>query len=298
MVKWMDDSNTYSVLSNDQICDKSRQQDRHKLIGEVLDFDWEDESSPARVLDINNNKRKLEKKCYELAKDAAEQSFVEKDEILGKGRRIKKRKTVFEPIDMNAGKQSKPSVRGIENIKDNLIADLDSNDKNCENCDAIDTAMKDMKNVNDTLQQRLDKYKRKYKELHVRHLALEKATQFPVQADTVDIGNGVLVNKTLLEHKAAFYNTPPILARKLMEMIFTVQELKSSSLNGKQSNANKGMEALPALDNGKIAAIIEYTLTQYPNHPKEETKRKIKVSMSSFLRELRNEKIQTHRSEP
>ncbi len=82
----------------------------------------------------------------------------------------------------------------------------------------------------------------------------------------VDIGHGVMVNKAMLDHHSAFYNSPSIFARKLLEMVFSASELKSSSLTGKHSNANKDREFLPALDSTRVGAVIGKCIFFFPNN--------------------------------
>ncbi len=41
-----------------------------------------------------------------------------------------------------------------------------------------------------------------------------------------------------------------------MEVVFTVVEMKSSSLTGRKSNANKTADVLPPLDVNKVTAVI------------------------------------------
>ncbi len=43
----------------------------------------------------------------------------------------------------------------------------------------------------------------------------------------VDIGQGVMVQKSILEQRVAFHNTPTILGHKILELVFTVDELKA-----------------------------------------------------------------------
>ncbi len=71
-----------------------------------------------------------------------------------------------------------------------------------------------------------------------------------------DIGHGVMVNEANLRYKESFQSSPALLARRLMELLFTVDELTSSSLSGKQANANKGHPVRPPLDKTKVTAII------------------------------------------
>ena len=66
----------------------------------------------------------------------------------------------------------------------------------------------------------------------------------------------MLLNTAELEHYKAFKHTPVIFSRQLLQMAFPRQVLATCSLFGRQSNANKDKEVLPALDNKILSDVI------------------------------------------
>ena len=71
-----------------------------------------------------------------------------------------------------------------------------------------------------------------------------------------DIGGGVILSSKEVEFHRAFTNSPAILSRKLMKLVFSTEELCTFSLYGSQSNANKNIPALPALSPKWLNAVI------------------------------------------
>ncbi|KAL3195440.1 hypothetical protein MRX96_045680, partial [Rhipicephalus microplus] len=72
----------------------------------------------------------------------------------------------------------------------------------------------------------------------------------------VNIGGGVLVEKTLLERLHSHCNGPTKFARHLLRGVFTLEEMRGKSLFGKGSNANKNAEVKEALDPVRVNAVI------------------------------------------
>lgn len=73
----------------------------------------------------------------------------------------------------------------------------------------------------------------------------------------VDIGGGVLVEKTVLSHLHAHCNgLPTKFARNLLWHVFGDKELRGKSLYGKGSNTNKDGPLKEALDQLRLNAVI------------------------------------------
>nr|XP_037270694.1 uncharacterized protein LOC119162411 isoform X1 [Rhipicephalus microplus] len=84
----------------------------------------------------------------------------------------------------------------------------------------------------------------------------EKDPSPAVEAERVNIGGGVLVEKTLLERLHSHCNGPTKFARHLLRGVFTLEEMRGKSLFGKGSNANKNAEVKEALDPVRVNAVI------------------------------------------
>ncbi|KAG0440715.1 hypothetical protein HPB47_016204 [Ixodes persulcatus] len=79
----------------------------------------------------------------------------------------------------------------------------------------------------------------------------------PVQEE--NIGNGVMVPATLLATLNKNYGFQPNkLTRHLMHIVFTVEERRGKSLNGKACNARKDIPAKQCIDKEKMDAIITF----------------------------------------
>ncbi|KAH7978505.1 hypothetical protein HPB49_005773 [Dermacentor silvarum] len=91
---------------------------------------------------------------------------------------------------------------------------------------------------------------------------LENLTEAPkvtqvVQAEQMDIGGGVLVEKTVLNRLHAHCNgLPTKFARNLLRHVFGDEELRGKSLYGKGSNSNKDGPLKKVLDPLRLNAVI------------------------------------------
>lgn len=86
-----------------------------------------------------------------------------------------------------------------------------------------------------------------------RHIALHDHFSFL----QVDIGEGVLIDKTVLNRlRAHCRGAPAKFARNLLRHLFTNEELQGKSLFGKGSNVRKDVPPKEALDPVRVNAII------------------------------------------
>ncbi|KAL1443010.1 hypothetical protein MTO96_046138, partial [Rhipicephalus appendiculatus] len=73
----------------------------------------------------------------------------------------------------------------------------------------------------------------------------------------VDIGDGVLLDKKLLDRISLSTPTQPSkFARALLQAVFTVEELENSSLKGKACPANKDAFVKKALEKTRLHAVV------------------------------------------
>uniref|UniRef100_A0A131Y5L8 BEN domain-containing protein n=1 Tax=Ixodes ricinus TaxID=34613 RepID=A0A131Y5L8_IXORI len=109
--------------------------------------------------------------------------------------------------------------------------------------------------------------------------AAEAGDQATLQSKMENIGNGVLVPSTLLATLNKNYRSQPNkLARHLVRIVFTAEERRGKSLNGKACNARKDIPAKECIDKGKMDAIITYVCSQCKV---DDTK--VKNSLSNML---------------
>ncbi|XP_064479119.1 uncharacterized protein LOC135392334 [Ornithodoros turicata] len=106
----------------------------------------------------------------------------------------------------------------------------------------------------------------------------------PVEAEKVNIGGGVLVEKTSLDQLHSHCRGAPTkFARGLLRILFPLEELQGKSLFGKGSNANKDGPIKEALDPVRINALIGYVCSKF-----DTTVVQLKNSLSSMIsRELK-----------
>ncbi|KAH7981878.1 hypothetical protein HPB52_001439 [Rhipicephalus sanguineus] len=128
--------------------------------------------------------------------------------------------------------------------------------------------------------------RRRTKLVRLASTALDSAKEVPSEEnapDEVNIGGGVLVEKTLLERLHSHCSGPTKFARHLLRSVFTLEEMRGKSLFGKGSNANKNAEVKEALDPVRVNAVIGYTCSKFSTSTLQ-----LKNSLSSMLaRELR-----------
>ncbi|XP_064468453.1 uncharacterized protein LOC135379129 [Ornithodoros turicata] len=97
-----------------------------------------------------------------------------------------------------------------------------------------------------------------------------------------DIGNGVFVNKSVLDRLYNTFRTDACkFARNLMRSLFDTEELRNRSLYGIASNVKKGAPIKPAVDRKRLDAILNYTSSKYGAPAGV-----IKKSLASLLLEL------------
>ncbi|KAH7968998.1 hypothetical protein HPB52_013580 [Rhipicephalus sanguineus] len=76
-------------------------------------------------------------------------------------------------------------------------------------------------------------------------------------APKVDIGDGVLVDEgTLSRLRRDAKDSGPRLARGLLKVLFSPEELENKSLYGRKSNAHKNLPQKEALDVKRVNAIL------------------------------------------
>ncbi|XP_077498125.1 uncharacterized protein LOC144116297 [Amblyomma americanum] len=81
----------------------------------------------------------------------------------------------------------------------------------------------------------------------------------------VDIGNGVLVDRTILQMlERQCQSSPGKFARALLRNVFTEEELRGKSLYGMKNNVQKGLPVKEALDPVRLSAVIGYTCDHFP----------------------------------
>nr|XP_047131834.1 uncharacterized protein LOC124810841 isoform X2 [Hydra vulgaris] len=98
------------------------------------------------------------------------------------------------------------------------------------------------------------------------------------QVDEIDLGLGVTVSNTKLSMIKSTRATH--LARLLMDLIFTQEEMEQSSVTGRVSNSSK--VAKQALNPSKVAALLAYVHKQFPGVDN----RMIKQSMAEKLQDV------------
>ncbi|XP_070394289.1 uncharacterized protein [Dermacentor albipictus] len=100
----------------------------------------------------------------------------------------------------------------------------------------------------------------------------------PEAAAQVDIGNGVIVPRIMLQKWKAMCPTAPRFARALLRCVFSEEELKGSSLYGRPCNNRPDAIRKPALDRTKVDTIIAYTCSTFGT-----SDTKVKASLATML---------------
>lgn len=78
-----------------------------------------------------------------------------------------------------------------------------------------------------------------------------------IESSKVDIGSGVLVDKLQLDQLVREPNSACRFARRLLRMVFTIEEMRGKSLYGKTYGVNKDTQPKEALDPVRLNAVIE-----------------------------------------
>ncbi|CAN7982138.1 unnamed protein product [Ixodes pacificus] len=154
------------------------------------------------------------------------------------------------------------------------------------NCDALQKKVEELQAQVQVLEEKLSVAENNYdaynmvKKLRkiVRTLNASQDSTCAV-AETVNIGGGVLVEKTLLERLHSHCRGAPAkFARNLVRNLFSREELRNKSLFGKGTNSNKGGPVKEAIDQVRLNAILGYTCSKF-----DTTVLQLKNSLSSML---------------
>ncbi|KAG0426767.1 hypothetical protein HPB47_026140 [Ixodes persulcatus] len=111
-------------------------------------------------------------------------------------------------------------------------------------------------------------------------------------AETVNIGDGVLVVKTLLARLHSHCRGAPAkFARNLVRNLFSREELRNKSLFGKGTNSNKGGPVKEAIDQVRLNAILARIIKERRSHwlscgvvPKAATREALSMAAQSTQR--------------
>ncbi|XP_077486713.1 uncharacterized protein LOC144098016 [Amblyomma americanum] len=101
-------------------------------------------------------------------------------------------------------------------------------------------------------------------------------------ADKVDIGGGVLVDKSVLGLLNHSNSGPGKYARALLRHLFSPEELQGSSLFGQQNTRTHSKRG--SLYQEKVSAVIGFTCRKFP----DASAALIKNSLASYLARLNN----------
>lgn len=99
-----------------------------------------------------------------------------------------------------------------------------------------------------------------------------------IDSSKVDIGSGVLVDKSQLDLLVREPNSACKFARRLLRMVFTTEELRGKTLYGKTYGVNKDTKPKEALDPVRLNAVIGYTCQHFNTFPG-----RLKNSLASML---------------
>lgn len=98
-------------------------------------------------------------------------------------------------------------------------------------------------------------------------------------SEKVNIGGGVLVERTTLRRLwKVCSGSPAKYARALLQVVFSLDELKGKSFYGQRSNAHN-MAAKDTLDPVCLGAVVGYTCVKFP----AASDHQLKNSLSSML---------------
>ncbi|CAN8002664.1 unnamed protein product [Ixodes hexagonus] len=218
----------------------------HELRGAVVNVNWEtgEPPAPAELLDSGTEKV-LERKRTRLARTA-----MDGEGSVGAEPAPKQQKAAPE---CNCG-----ALRRVEELEAQVII--------------LEERLKVAKNNYDSYD--MVKNLRKI----VRELNSSRDSG-SVAAEMVNIGGGVLVEKSLLDRLHSHCRgTPAKFARSLVRNLFTKDELRGKSLFGKGTTAKRDAPVKEGLDPVRVNAIIGYTCSKFDTSTIH-----LKNSLSSML---------------
>ncbi|XP_077519831.1 uncharacterized protein LOC144129563 [Amblyomma americanum] len=97
-----------------------------------------------------------------------------------------------------------------------------------------------------------------------------------------DIGGGVMVSEaTLTRLEESYRDAPCKIARALIRVVFSDEELLNKTLFGRQANSHKENPVKPALDQKRVSAVLEYTCCKFRCSDV-----KLKRSLGSMLQKM------------
>ncbi|KAH7971600.1 hypothetical protein HPB52_000343 [Rhipicephalus sanguineus] len=234
LVKWIDEESwdVYPIrdLADAAICFRLVTQENaiETLRGSMVAIKWNADSPPAeaQLLDFGGAKL-MERKRSQLVKEA------QKGFGGGQAAPVQKKRRLEGACDCEASRK----VAELEVQVQELTEKLEAATNKQESCTLLGNAKELVEKLDGMLQ-------------------APRATAV-VQAERVDIGGGVHVEKVVLSRLHAHcHNLPTKFARGLLKHVFTEDELRGKSLYGRGSNAHKGAPAKEGLDRVRLEAVI------------------------------------------
>nr|XP_055067864.1 uncharacterized protein LOC129449115 [Misgurnus anguillicaudatus] len=267
--------------------------------GDVVDVKYEDESSPAIVLKLSENKDKLLKCLHQI-----ELERKQKEECKLPEKRAVKRKQIFSPENSPTSSPEKRPKKVGKSQKDTLLFNK-IQEKNNENntindmrreIKALRTENQELKALNFKLQKEIiNRFEEVLPKSSVnKHAAptsnITVAACTALQPTNSDLRSSeqehVEIHKKLNIMKETFQacgrggTSWSAMVKDLAVAVFGRGTLATHSLSGKIGNANKDSQAKPPLDPVKVELVLDTVQKKFPETPRKFLRASLREKMN------------------
>ncbi|XP_067299340.1 uncharacterized protein [Pseudorasbora parva] len=280
LVEWREEPPTYDIVPKKDILKKKFEP------GDVVDVAYEDESSPATIIDIDESKENLRRKMFRLEGKRNKQSCLPNAE-----KRVAKKKKMYTPTQSPSSDAEPPCKHQFVHRKDNMLM---------QEINSMDSQAREHSSRETQLEKEILKLQKENENLRALNVSLQQKILPMIESMNWDTLNHQKTDhssqKNPPEKTQGLGLSPSVLAScgrggtsctsmvkdlAVAVAVFGRETLATHGLSGRTGNANKGTIAKPALDQDKVVLILDTVQKKFPDVPIKfiraaSTQRKIK----------------------
>ncbi|XP_050958957.1 BEN domain-containing protein 6-like isoform X2 [Labeo rohita] len=270
LVEWREEPPTYDIVPKKDILKKKFEP------GDVVDVAYEDESSPATIIDIDENKETLRRRMFRLEGKRRTQACVPNTE-----KRVAKKKKMYTPTQSPSSDSEPPMKHQVINRKNiMLMQEINSMDSQAgessretqleqEIC-RLQKENENLRALNISLQQKiLPMLESMAPNITLRTDTLnnQKSQENLSHKNPPEKTQGLGISPTVLASCGRGGTSCSAMVKDLAVAVFGRETLATHGLSGRAGNANKGTTAKPALDQDKVMLILDTVQKKFPDVP-------------------------------
>ncbi|XP_048014815.1 BEN domain-containing protein 6-like isoform X1 [Megalobrama amblycephala] len=274
LVEWREEPPTYDIVPKKDILKKKFES------GDVVDVAYEEESSPATVIDIDESKDTLRRRMFRLEGKRKNQPCLQND-----AKRVAKKKKTYTPTQSpshsktSSSDQEPPVKHQVIHRKDSmLMQEINSMESQAEEHSSRETQ----------LEREILKLKKENENLRALNIALQQEIlpmlkcsmnqdtrlvaqqpQDSSQKNPPEKTQGLGISSAVLTSCGRGGTSCSAMVKDLAVAVFGRETLATHGLSGRAGNANTGTLAKPALDQDKVVMILDTVQKKFPDVPKK-----------------------------